>query len=497
MDRKYDVVIIGSGLGGLACGYILSKNGYKVAVLEKNRQFGGCLQNFVRKGAKFETGMHYIGSVSPGQTLNQFFKYLSLLDALTFSELDKNGFDIISIGGNRYVYASGYDNFAEKMIEKFPHDAADIRQYVAAIRKVADSSPMYSLSNLDQIALLSPEWVKTSVNDFVATVVRNPLLQDVLVGTLPLYAGVRDKTPAFIHALICNFYINGANRIVGGSDAIALSLVKSIRSFGGEAFSSAKSVKINCCNGKASSVVLENGTVVETDYIISNVHPENTLQMIDSPLIRQVYRDRISHLEQTVSNFTVYLRFKENTVPYLNANFYHYSGDVWGCEQYTGDDWPRNYLYMHMCPSASATYAGAGEIIAYMRYEDVARWTGTKVGNRGKDYEDFKQQHAEKLIDSLEEQFPGTKKGIDACYTSSPLTYIDYTGTKEGSMYGVIRDKNAPKSTVIAQRTKIPNLFFTGQNINSHGILGVIIGSILTCSEILGYQYLMKQVLRA
>ncbi|MEG1556274.1 MAG: FAD/NAD(P)-binding protein, partial [Bacteroidales bacterium] len=55
MNTKYDIIIIGSGLGGLITGYILAKNGYKVMVLEKNSQFGGCLQTFKRDGVKFDT----------------------------------------------------------------------------------------------------------------------------------------------------------------------------------------------------------------------------------------------------------------------------------------------------------------------------------------------------------------------------------------------------------------------------------------------------------
>ena len=78
--EKFEVVIIGSGLGGLLCGYILSKNGYKVAILEKNPQIGGCLQTFKRKGVKFDTGMHYVGSLEEGQMLNKFWKYLNLFD---------------------------------------------------------------------------------------------------------------------------------------------------------------------------------------------------------------------------------------------------------------------------------------------------------------------------------------------------------------------------------------------------------------------------------
>ena len=68
---KGKVVIIGSGLGGLSCGVILAKNGYQVVVLEKNSQPGGCLQCFTRRGVQFETGMHFIGSAGPGQTLDK------------------------------------------------------------------------------------------------------------------------------------------------------------------------------------------------------------------------------------------------------------------------------------------------------------------------------------------------------------------------------------------------------------------------------------------
>ena len=70
------VVIIGSGLGGLTCGVILAKNGYEVTILEQATQVGGCLQCFTRRGVRFETGMHFIGSADKGQTLDRFAHYL-------------------------------------------------------------------------------------------------------------------------------------------------------------------------------------------------------------------------------------------------------------------------------------------------------------------------------------------------------------------------------------------------------------------------------------
>lgn len=86
---KYDVVIIGSGLGGLESAYILSKEGYKVLVLEKNRQLGGSLQIFVRDKAIFDTGIHYLGGLDEGQNLNQSFKYFNIMGQTPPS---KNGY---------------------------------------------------------------------------------------------------------------------------------------------------------------------------------------------------------------------------------------------------------------------------------------------------------------------------------------------------------------------------------------------------------------------
>jgi all-trans-retinol 13,14-reductase len=98
------------------------------------------------------------------------------------------------------------------------------------------------------------------------------------------------------------------------------------------------------------------------------------------------------------------------------------------------------------------------------------------------------------MLDKLEASFPQIKSAIEAVYTSSPLTYRDYTATKDGSMYGIIRDKNFPARTLVSQRTKIPNLFMTGQNINSHGILGVTIGAMITCAEFLGINTIIHEI---
>ena len=114
-NSKGRVIIVGSGLGGLVCGYILAKNGYRVTILEKHYQIGGCLQTFTRNGVKFDTGMHYIGSLEKGQILYTFFKYLDLLDNIKVVPLDRDGFDVFRIGNNTYRYAYGPEHFIDTM----------------------------------------------------------------------------------------------------------------------------------------------------------------------------------------------------------------------------------------------------------------------------------------------------------------------------------------------------------------------------------------------
>lgn len=495
MDKKNRIIIIGSGLGGLVCGYVLSKKGFNVTILEKNPQIGGCLQTFRRGGVNFDTGMHYIGSMQENQILYRFFKYFRLLDTVPLKQLDPDGYDRILFRGEEYRYATGYENFTETLSRKFPDNAGDIRNYVARVREIADASPLYNLRKINNNIFIEADYIKTSINDFIASTTSNETLQNVLAGNLPLYAGVKDKTPTYIHALINNFYIQSAFRIVGGSNKIAESLAASIRNFGGTIRSSAEVDSFICDDTHATAVKLVSGEILEADYFISNIHPQVTIGKVDSHLIRKAYRERISSLENTISNFTVYIKFKENTTPYLNSNVYYYDVDsVWDANGYDETKWPQSYLFMHQCHESNPKFSQSAELIGYMRFDEMKPWLDTTVGRRGPDYEAFKERKAQLLLDKLEESFPGTKQNIESYYTSTPLTYRDYTATHNGSMYGIVRDKNFPTQTLVSQRTKVPNLFMTGQNINSHGILGVTIGGVITCAEFLGINTVIEEI---
>ena len=485
MGKK--VIIIGSGLGGLSCGVILARHGYEVTVLEQGAQVGGCLQCFTRRGGKFETGMHFIGSASEGQTLDRLLNYLEVKPDITLSQLNPLAYDVVSLCGQHFCFANGREAFIDQMSRYFPSQRDALVRYFDLVDKVASASSLHSLNHVETDAAVNLEYQIRTINEVIDETVSDPLLAKVLVGNLPLYAAEKDKTPFSTHAFIMDFYNQSAYRIVGGSDQVAASLVRTIGRYGGRVLTRSKATKIVCDDTHATGVEVNGETLLEADIVISDAHPMRTLELLDTNLIRPAFRKRINAIPQTVGGFSVYLHFKENTVPYLNSNFYGYLQDSpWDCEHYDEQSWPKGYLYMHLCHEPEPKFAKTGVILSYMQMADVEQWKGTRVGHRGEDYETYKQQKAERLIAALEQEFPGLRSQIADYYTSTPLTYLDYTGTEGGSMYGIAKDVSLGSACRVPHRTRVPNVLQTGQNINSHGILGVLVGTIVTCTEILG-----------
>ena len=495
---KKKVVIIGSGLGGLSCGVILSKNGYEVTVLEQAPQLGGCLQCFSRKGAKFETGMHFVGSASEGQTLDRIMRYLEMKEDVVLSPLDKDGYEVVALGGREYQFANGRDAFIEKMTSYFPDQRSNLVKYFDLVEKVAGASSLHSLRYAESDVAVSMEYQLRAIDEVISEVITDPLLADVLVGNLPLYAAEKGKTPFSTHAFIMDFYNQSAYRFVGGSEVVAFSLINTIKKYGGQVLKRHQVTRIVCDESHAIGVEVNSEKFFPADYIISDAHPMRTLELIDSKMIRPAFRTRINSLPQSVGCFSVYLDFKKDSVPYMNYNYYGYRDNTpWNCEQYDEASWPKGFLYMHFCQEPNPKYASTGVVVSYMQMQDVARWKDTKVRCRGEDYEKFKQHKACLLLDALETSFPGIRESIQDYYTSTPLTYRDYTGAENGGMYGVAKDVSLGAACRIPHKTKIPNVFQTGQNINSHGMLGVLVGTIVTCSEFLTAEKIYHQIIAA
>ena len=101
------------------------------------------------------------------------------------------------------------------------------------------------------------------------------------------------------------------------------------------------------------------------------------------------------------------------------------------------------------------------------------------------------------MLEKLEEIFPDIRSKIKSVHSSTPLTFRDYIGNYDGSMYGILKDNNNPLRSFINPKTRIPNLHLTGQNLIFHGILGVSIGAFVTCFEFVDRIKLVEEVKNA
>lgn len=487
-------VIIGSGLGGLSCGCILAKNGYEVTVLEQGLQAGGCLQCFRRGDAVFDTGMHYIGSADRGQVLHTILNYLGVGDSIRLERLDPTGYDVISFCGEQYRLANGRENFVDSLARRFPENRDELLRYCDLIDQVAASSPMHTL-NINADIETFAKYQTVSVGEVIDSVVSDPTLRQVLAGISPLYAGEKDVTPFYAHALIADFYNQSSFRIVGGSGTLTDAIVDVIRNNGGQVLTRRKAERIECNSTGATAVITSDGERFPADVVVSAIHPANTVGLVDSHLLRPAYRRRLEHARNTTSAFTLYLKFRKNRVKYLNHNIFYYRGDtVWDCQRSNDATWPKFMLYMHFCHRENPEFAETAEVLTYMDYCETEQWAGTRRGQRGESYEQFKRLKAERLIDALEQEIPGIRDDIEEYYTSTPLTWRDYTGVPEGAMYGMAKDVNLVGAGCISPRTNIPNLLLAGQCVTLHGMLGVLAGSLMTCSELLTTDVLFSRL---
>lgn len=496
MERR--CVIIGAGLGGLSCGAVLASQGYDVTVIEQQAQAGGCLQTFVRNGVRFETGMHFIGSAGQGEILDTLLCYLGVRDGLSLHELDSDGYDVVTLRDREYRFRKGKEAFAQGMAEYFPHERENLIRYIDTVYKASEASSIESFNPERIMDGGDAVWHTRSADDVISEYVSDPVLNQVLAGNQPLYAGVKGHTPFSLHAFISSFYNRSSWRIEGGSDRIADLLVSRIEAAGGKVITRCKAVGIVCDDTKATGVKVcrdEAEYQIDADLIISTVHPALTVRMVGGGLLRPAFIKRIQELPNTIGVFELYLHFKTGKVPYMNANRFVYRGEsVWNSAGYTECDWPRSFLYMHQYPDGGGRYAQSGVILAYMRMDELKEWADTYTGRRGDEYREFKERKAQALLSAAEEFFPGLRDGLERYWTSTPLTYRDYTGAVDGGLYGIAKDIGLGQAGRVSYRTRIPNLYLAGQSVNSHGIMGVLVGSLVVCDSILGNGYLYNDI---
>ena len=494
---KEKIIIIGGGIGGLVCGAILAKEGYNVCILEKHTVAGGGLHTFKRNGVEWETGMHVISGFQPDGVLKRLFGYIGVADKLRIKPANRDGFDHFHVAsdGITYKMAMGRENFVATLASHFPEEKENIQRYIDKVYEMCDSIALYNLRAPSDIHI-NLEAMSISVNEMIETYTKNPKLQALLAWNTTLYGGEKDKTPAYVGALITQFYIEGASRFIDGSQQLADALIAVIEQNGGAVLTNSGVRFIDIQDRHVQKVITENGQEFTADWYISTIHTSAMFKLMDLTKIQKSYHQRIDNIPNSYSAFTAYITFKPQSFPYLNYTGYYAPDydEVWKCAEYTEENWPRGCMYLTPPITDNDIFAQKMIVNTIMNFDTVRQWENTTVGKRGEAYTKFKKQCENKLLDMMEKVFPDIRSKIDKIFSASPLTIRDYFGTKDGANYGSVKDCRNMIASNISIRTKMDNLLLTGQNINLHGILGVPLTAISTCGELLGLEKLLNKI---
>ena len=498
MVQHKSVIIIGGGLGGLFTGAILSKNGVKVTIVEKNSSIGGGLQTFVRFGEIFDTGMHVISGLHDGCNIRRLCDYLGIYDKSLFADVDNNYADSIYVAqdGMTYKIGAGRENFISSLSRYFPDQKYALTKYVDAMYSMVSKIPLFNLTNNKEQNYFDNEETMFPADDFIDKYITNDMLKGILSYISMIYAGERKITPAYVHALVSVFYLMGPSRFIGGSHRLAELLENIIVETGGQIFLNEEVCYIHNDKKTITSIETKRGRKFCGDYYISDINLKTLINIMDEKsAFTKAFRERIKNLPMTYSAFTINLKFRPNSFRYLpHTGFYlsDYDG-IWDIGN-NNAEWPRGFLYVTPPEQNQKKFCQKMIITIPMPWSFVRQWEQTQLSQRPKDYHFWKKQCLDCVLEKIQDIFPGIRNCIEAVNTASPLTIRDYYGIPNGAMYGFRKDCRDIIRTQIGTRTKVQNLLLTGQSVNLHGFCGVPLTAIQTSEEILGENCVMNKL---
>jgi len=470
MDKKYDIIIVGAGLSGLLCGAYLSNNGYRVCILEKHKNIGGAIQTFNRRGVTFDTGMHFFGAVKKGQIQYELFKLFGIIDKLEIEEIKE--FNAI-IEDKEYVLPTGFGKYKNKLLNLFPSENEAIVKYILKLKEVIKN---ITIDNIIKGFVLDVNHTE-GIYQFVNDITDNKELRNVLLFNNMLYGIDANKASIYMHSVINGSFLQSVGMFKDGTKQFLDILQNTIEQNGSDILTSKEIQKFEIEDGNIKSCLCKNGEKYYGKKYISTLHPIKNLELTDTTLIKKFYRKRISELENTYGTFLIFIEMQQKTFLFQNPKFI--------CDKITEHGFNSSYLLYTPYSGKDGKYANLVKVMLPMTIKELEKWENSSLYNRPEAYYEFKKKKAEIIFAEIEKRYPNFTKHIKNYYTSTPLTYRDYTGTVNGSAYGVVNDFNKAVKSMLSVRTKVRNLYFSGQSINFHGMLGVSITALLTSDAII------------
>jgi all-trans-retinol 13,14-reductase len=506
-DDHYDAIVIGSGIGGLTNAALLSLMGKKVCVLEQHYTAGGYTHAYEREGYEWDVGVHYIGEVHKPSSMKRMFDVISE-GRLKWAAMDPI-YDKIILKDKEYDFVAGRDNFVDELCKHFPDERKVLEDYVSLIRKISSQTPkffagqampswMSKIYNLVRPLLVTKEFFKNT-REVLEGMTQNQELISVLTGQWGNYGQTPRDASFIMHALIAKHYLAGGAYPVGGASEIARTIIPTVQKSGGEVFSYADVAEILIKDNSAYGVRMVDGSEIFADTVFSNAGFMNTIEKLLPEETKQ--RHKVSQwtkdLHRSSASLCIYAGFKGTTeelgLNSTNLWIYQDGDHEANLDRYKADpmaDFPLVYISFPSSkdPDWENRYPGKStvEIVTPAKMEWFKEWEGTEWQKRGEDYEAFKAQFAERLMEKLFERHPQLREKLDYFEMSTPLSTNWYQKNSGGEMLALDHFVERFKQSCLHPQTPVKNLYLTGSDVMTAGIGGALMGGVMSTMTLLG-----------
>lgn len=525
-DETWDVVVVGSGPGGLTSGACLAASGKRVLVLEAHDLAGGNAQVFRRHHKtgdgtvaeyEFDVGVHYIGDCGPGGLFPAIFGGLGVGDRMVFRPLDPDGFDTLHFPDLEFVVPAGWDAYRDRLIDAFPSDRAGIERVITILRSVAEEGRSRLIPGVETLEF--DRWAFRTLAELFAEGELSQRCQAVLDHWSGLYAGAPKQTAVAMHASIIDHYMRGAYYPEGGGQMIPARLIQVIEAFGGEIRTLTPVERIVVTDGRATGVQLADGSTIDAEIVISNAdHARTVFGLVGEQHWDPATVQWTKEAQMTLGLVCVYLVVDIDLSEGPNTNYFvfpSYETDALYEALDAGeleDGGAFAYIAMasrkdpdneHLCPDGQTnlqimTLAPRG--LDWWGVEQSPAEGGTY--RRGERYRERKAELTDALIDAadqvLGDQLDGRslRDHIVHVEMATPLSHERYTRSTGGTSYGYVHSPAQSGTNRVQHRTEIDGLWLVGANTASgHGIAGTMVGGVNCAGEILDRPLLIEMLM--